>query len=185
MKNKSNTYKITLGALMLALSVVLPQVFHLTHIPQVGEIFLPMHLPVLLAGFLTGPWTGLFIGAAAPVISHFITNMPPSARLPFMIAELAVYGLASGLLYHTADLKSKKFGIIISLVIAMIAGRAAYAAALFIAARFFGMENAGIMAVVTSAVKGVYGIALQLIIIPPVVYAVKRAGLMTENKKSK
>ncbi|MBQ7595802.1 MAG: ECF transporter S component [Clostridia bacterium] len=182
---KTSTYKITLGAAMLALSVVLPQIFHLTGIPQVGEVFLPMHIPVLLAGFLTGPWIGAFIGAAAPIISHFITNMPPSARLPFMIGELVAYGLVSGLLYHTADLKSKKGGTIITLIIAMIAGRAVYAAMLLGAAKFFGMENAGIAAVVTSTVKGVYGIALQIVIIPPIVYAVKKAGLLDYTKKSK
>lgn len=183
MKNKSNTYKITTGALMLALSIILPQIFHLTGIPQVGEIFLPMHIPVLLSGFFIGPWFGLFIGTAAPVISHFITNMPPSARLPFMICELAVYGLVSGLLYHTADLKSKKAGAVITLVAAMIAGRAAYAAMMFAAAKLFGMQNAGAMAAVTATVKGVYGIALQLVIIPPIVYAVKRAGFLDRQKK--
>ena len=169
---------------MLALSIVLPQIFHLTHIPQVGEIFLPMHIPVLLAGFLAGPWFGLFIGAAAPVISHFITNMPPSARLPFMIGELAAYGLVSGLLYYKADLKSKKFGTVITLIAAMVAGRAVYAAMLAGASEFFGMENAGAMAAVTAAVKGVYGIALQFVIIPPVVYAVKKAGFLNQKKKS-
>lgn len=184
MKNKSGTHKITIGALMLALSIILPQIFHLTGIPQVGEIFLPMHIPVLLAGFLTGPWLGLFIGAAAPIISHFITNMPPSARLPFMIGELAFYGLVSGLLYHTVDLKSKKAGTIITLIIAMLAGRLVYAAMLFGASEFFGMQTAGAMAAVTATVKGVYGIALQIVIIPPIVYAVKRAGFLL-SKKSK
>lgn len=178
MKRDSKTIRIAMGAMLITLSIVLPQIFHLTGIPQVGSVFLPMHIPVLLAGFMLGPIYGSVIGAVAPVISHLLTNMPASARLPFMIVELLVYGLASGLFYHAFKLKEKKFGTIISLALAMLAGRAVYALALFIAAEFLGIESGGAMAAVTATVTGVYGIVLQLITIPPIVYAVKRGGFI-------
>ena len=177
MKRDSKSLKIAIGAMLTALSIVLPQVFHLTGIPQVGAVFLPMHIPVLLAGFMLGPIYAPIIGALAPVISHLLTNMPVAARLPFMIIELLVYGLASGIFYHTFKLRDKRFGAVISLALAMLAGRLVYALACVIAARFFGVEG-GFMAAVTATVTGVYGIVLQFITIPPIVYACKKGGFI-------
>lgn len=177
MKRDSKTVKIAVGAMLTALSLVLPQVFHLTAIPQVGAVFLPMHIPVLLAGFMLGPVYAPVIGAVAPIISHLLTNMPVAARLPFMIIELLVYGLASGLLYHTFKLKDRRFGAVIALALSMLFGRLAYALALVVAAEFFGVEG-GFMAAVTATVTGVYGIVLQFITIPPVVFACKKGGFI-------
>ena len=177
MKRNSKTIRTAIGAMLTALSIVLPQIFHLTGIPQVGAVFLPMHIPVLLSGFLLGPIYASAIGALAPVISHLLTNMPASARLPFMIVELMFYGLASGLFYHIFKLKDKKLGAVISLVLAMLVGRLAYALALVIAAEFFGVEG-GFMAAVTATVTGVYGIVLQFITIPPIVFACKKGGFI-------
>ena len=49
----NNTRKIVLSALLIAIGVALPQAFHA--IPNAGSIFLPMHIPVLVSGFLVGP----------------------------------------------------------------------------------------------------------------------------------
>lgn len=185
MKRGSYTHKLTLGAAMLAFGIILPQLFHLTGIPQAGEIFLPMHIPVLLAGFLTGGAYGAAVGIFAPLISSILTGMPAAPRLPFMIAELAAYGLVSGLLYHNCGLKSKKFGSAVTLVSAMLAGRAFYAAMLWIAANAFHIDCGGAMAAVTATVKGIYGIGLQILVIPPLVYAAKKGGFIIEkNRKS-
>lgn len=165
---------MTLGAMLLTLSIILPQIFHLTGIPQVGAVFLPMHIPVLLTGFLLGPVYGAVIGVIAPVVSSLITNMPALARLPFMVGELAVYGLASGLFYHTFKLRTKKFGIIVSLTAAMLLGRIFYALMLLAASKLLHIECGGVAAAVSATVTGVYGIVLQLITIPPIVYAIGR-----------
>ncbi len=178
MKRSSKTIKISLGAMLTALSIILPQIFHLTGIPQVGSVFLPMHIPVLLAGFMLGPVYGVAIGTVAPIASYLITGMPTVARLPFMIVELIVYGLSSGIFYHICKFRDKKLGTIISLLLSMLSGRIAYAAALIIAGKLFGIEAGGIMAAVTATVTGVYGIVLQMIAIPPIVYTFKKGGFL-------
>ena len=186
MKRKASTKRLTAGALMLAFGILLPQLFHLTGIPQAGEIFLPMHIPVLLAGFVIGGEYGFAIGALTPILSHFITGMPGTPRLPFMIGELAIYGLVSGLLFHNAGFRNKKLGGLITLVVSMIAGRAFYAAMLFVAANLLNIKCGGAVAAVTATVKGVYGIGLQLLVIPPIIYAAQKGGLIIEsNRKSK
>lgn len=186
MKRKSTTKRLTAGALMLAFGIALPQLFHLTGIPQAGEIFLPMHIPVILTGFVIGGDYGFIIGVLTPLISHLVTGMPGTPRLPFMIGELAIYGLVSGLLYHNAGLRNKKFGGLITLIASMLAGRLFYAAMLFVAANLLNIKCGGAIAAVTATVKGIYGIGLQLLVIPPIIYAAQKGGLISErDRKSK
>ncbi len=185
MKRQTTTYKITIGALMAAFAVILPQIFHFTGIPQVGSVFLPMHIPVLISGFLLGPVYGMLIGIVSPIISMLITSMPTLERLPFMIGELAVYGLVSGSMYHLFNFRSKKLGTIFSLIVSMLAGRVFYALMLCVALWVFKLECGGYMAAVSATIQGVYGIVLQIIAIPPIVYAAKKGGFIANDSKGK
>ena len=95
--------KALLTALMVSVAVILPQICHLLggqlgYGSRLGEMLLPMHLPVMLAGMLWGPWVGVSCGLISPVVSFALTGMPGAALLPFMTVELAVYGLSAGLL---------------------------------------------------------------------------------------
>ena len=100
--SKSPVRRLTATAVCLALCLVLP--FLTGQIPQIGSALCPMHLPILLAGFICGPWWALAVGAVAPLLRHVIFGMPPILTASGMTFELAAYGLFSGLLYH----KSKK-----------------------------------------------------------------------------
>ena len=89
-------------------AVVLPQLFHLMGAVSglgtaLGETFLPMHLPIILAGLLAGPYVGAIAGVLSPLISFALTGMPTAAMLPFMMIELFVYGLTSGLLRNAPN----------------------------------------------------------------------------------
>ena len=90
------TGTLTGTALLLALGVVLPIVFHA--IPLGGRIFLPMHLPTFVAGLVMGPVAGLVVGAGSPILSGLLTGRPTVFYMIPMILELATYGLVSGLL---------------------------------------------------------------------------------------
>ena len=69
------TRKLVFAALLLALAMVLP--FLTGQIPQIGQALCPMHIPVLLCGFLCGPWYALAVGAIAPVLRFALFGMPP------------------------------------------------------------------------------------------------------------
>lgn len=60
------TKRLALGALFTALGILLPLAFHLTGIPAAGQVFLPMHIPVLLCGLILGPVYGAVCGAVCP-----------------------------------------------------------------------------------------------------------------------
>ncbi|MDD5937110.1 MAG: ECF transporter S component [Clostridiales bacterium] len=178
MNRQININRITAGGVLIAFAIIIPQLFHLTGVPQSGQVFLPMHIPVLLSGFVLGPAFGMFVGILSPIISSAMTGMPAMERLPFMVAELVAYGVVGGLMYNTWKLKQKKLGIYLSLAVTMIAGRVVYALALVIAANLFQIKCGGPIAAVTATVTGIVGIVIQLVIIPPMIYLLEKSGYL-------
>ena len=59
-KSMTQTKRLVLAALCVALGVVLPVAFH--SVANAGSIFLPMHIPVLLCGIICGWPYGLACG---------------------------------------------------------------------------------------------------------------------------
>lgn len=171
----SKTKRLVYAGLCVALGVVLPMAFH--SVPNGGSVFLPMHIPVLLCGFLCGPWYGLAAGVLTPLISS-TTGMPPAAVLPGMMCELAVYGLVSGLAYGAVHTKSRTADIYISLAAAMLAGRAV--SGLVNSFLFRAGQYSLQMWAAASFVRALPGIAIQLVVLPALVYALERAGILRD-----
>jgi len=160
---------VTHTALYLALAVALPIGFHAFAIG--GRVFLPMHLPVLLAGFLMGPVCGVTVGLLAPLLSHLLTGMPPTYAVPLMSLELPMYGLVAGVAYCRLHLN-----IYIALVLAMIFGRVMFGLGLFVLGMFMELPYTAATFFSTGGaiVSGLPGIVLQIIIVPIIVAALKR-----------
>ena len=160
---KNNVTRLALSAMFLALAFVMP--FLTGQIPQIGAMLCPMHLPVILCGYICGaPW-GLAVGFIAPLLRSSILGMPmlfPTAVS--MAFELAAYGLLSGLLYRI--MKKSKINIYISLIASMLLGRVVWGitqfACLGLDTEKFPM-NAFFAGAFTNALPG---IAIQLILIP-------------------
>ncbi len=96
---QNNTKKLVYSALFLALALVLP--FLTGQIQTFGQMLAPMHLPVLLCGFVCGPVWGLAVGAVAPLLRSLLFGMPPMFPTAVAMAfELAAYGLFTGLFYR-------------------------------------------------------------------------------------
>ncbi len=161
--------KIAYTALFLALAILLPYTFHMFGI--MGRIFLPMHIPVLLCGFLVGAFPAVIVGLAAPLLSHLMTSMPPAYAVPLMSLELPMYGLVTGLTY-----RYMKMNIYLSLIIAMIVGRIAFAAGLIVLGRFMELPYGPLEFFAGGVVlSGWPGIILQIIVIPPIVAALRKS----------
>ena len=174
MKNVRN---LVMCELCIALGLVLPLAFHA--VPNAGQIFLPMHIPVLLSGLICGPLFGLICGALTPLLSSLMTGMPGAAILPGMMCELATYGLVGGLLARL-DIKPRAAGIYVSLVGAMLCGRLVAGAlnALIFRAGSYSLA----MWVSASFVTALPGIVIQLIAIPLVVAALERAHVISAGR---
>jgi len=162
------TKNIVLSGVFIAIGIVLPIIFHSFNMG--GQVFLPMHIPVLIAGMFLGPLYGLIVGVITPILSSVLTGMPPMfPMLPIMIFELATYGFVSGYIY-------KKFtkNSYLSLIAGMIDGRITAAIVVYVLASFFGAQMSPFNFVKAGIITGLPGIIIQLIIIPPLVKILKK-----------
>ncbi|MEG1845609.1 MAG: ECF transporter S component [Oscillospiraceae bacterium] len=172
---------ITTAGIIIALGVLIPQIFHLIGGKSLGNMLLPMHLPILIGGFILPTVPAMLCGIIAPIISSLLTGMPPMPRLIFMVFELAAYGFFTSLFF-----KKLKLNAILSLVLSMLCGRAVYFLSLVIAINILGISITGMTsawaAVLAAVSTGIIGIIVQIIIIPIIVIALKKAGIINDRK---
>ena len=168
---KKSVAKLVVAAMCLALALVLP--FLTGQIREIGSMLCPMHLPVLLCGFLCGwPW-GLAVGAVAPLLRSALFGMPPLFPIAVsMAAELAVYGLVTGLL--SARLPKKLGWTYVSLIAAMLLGRVAWGLVRLLLAGLSGGAFTWAMFLSGALTTAIPGIIVQLILVPVIVTAVQK-----------
>ena len=173
-ENKAHIRHLTYAAICLALCLVLP--FLTGQIPQIGSALCPMHLPVLLAGFVCGPWWAAAVGLVAPLLRHLIFGMPPILTAIAMAFELLTYGIVSGLLYR---LLPKKTGYIyLSLIGAMIVGRVVWGVVQVIILGLSGSPFTWAAFWAGAIANAIPGIIVQLVLIPLLVMALKKARII-------
>ena len=175
---KSKTQKMITAAILIALGVLLPQIFHLIGGPGLGGTFLPMHIPVLLTGFIVGPFYGIIAGLMTPVLSSLMTGMPPVSPpiLLLMMFELPIYGLVAGFLFER-----KRKNVFISLISAMVLGRLSYGLGIIILSKIFMLNIPPAIGVGSAFISGLPGIALQIVLIPLTVKILEKRGFLNEG----
>ncbi|MBR3928690.1 MAG: ECF transporter S component [Clostridia bacterium] len=174
---KISVRKLVLSAMFLSLCMLLP--FLTGQVPEIGSMLLPMHLPVLIAGFVLGAPYGALIGLVAPILRFFVFGKPmlfPAGAA--MAVEMCAYGLGAGFFYRV--LPQKRAFVYVSLVLSMIVGRIAWGAAQYV----FLMAD-GSALTVKAFVAGAFvnawpGIILQLALVPAIVIALERAKLIKD-----
>lgn len=179
MKKQNNLNKLVLSAMLLALAYVFP--FITGQVPEIGNMLCPMHIPVILCGYICGgPW-GLAVGFVTPLLRSLTLGMPALfPKAVSMAFELAVYGFMSGVLYRLFP--KKKIYIYFSLFVSMIAGRAVWGVVQF-ACLGFDISKFGFAVFWTEAViNAIPGIILQVALIPVAVMLLEKTKLI--NKKT-
>lgn len=174
MKKKS-VRELILSGLSIAIGLLLPMIFHAFGL---GSAFLPMHIPVLIAGFAVSLPFAIIVGVLTPLLSALLTGMPPLFPvLPFMIFELAAYGAAASLLY-----RKFRLNVYISLIASMIAGRIVSGIAVWVLAALFGAKLPGPAAFVAGSITGsIPGIVIQIVFIPALVIILDRNRLLRKE----
>lgn len=166
MKAQTKLHKMILAALFLALAYVMP--FVTGQIPEIGAALCPLHIPVLLCGFICGwPW-GLAVGFIAPLFRSLTLGMPPLFPTAVCMAfELAAYGATVGLAYRS--LPRKTSSIYASLLVAMLVGRLVWGAAMLTCMGINGSVFTFTAFVAGAFTNAVPGIIVQLVLIPVLV----------------
>lgn len=159
--------KMTLAAIFLALGLILP--FFTGQIPQIGKMLLPMHLPVLLCGFICGWKYGAFIGFILPFLRFACFGMPMIYPTGISMAfELATYGFLSGYVFNQFKNQHLKT-IFLSLIIAMIGGRIVWALAQILLLNLNHEMFTLKMFLAGAFFQAIPGILLQFLFIPLIV----------------
>lgn len=171
---KTKTQRLVLSSLFLALAYIMP---YLTgQIPEIGAMLCPMHIPVLLCGFICGwPW-GLAVGFIAPLFRSLILGMPPLFPAAVcMAAELAAYGAFSGLFYM--HFPKKKLYTYLSLIGAMMIGRLVWGTAMFCCMSITGKAFTLAAFLAGAFTNALPGIIAQIVLVPIIV-------MFTEKNKA-
>lgn len=172
---KMTVKNLTLSAMFLALCMILP--FITGGVPQIGNAISPMHIPVLICGFVCGWQYGAAVGFIAPLMRSLLFIMPPMYPVAVSMAfELAAYGLLCGLLYKAFP--KKNVYIYPALIISMLGGRAVWGIARYIMAGLSGSEFSMAMFVAGAFTQAVPAIICHILLVPPVVMAFKKTKLM-------
>lgn len=173
---KKTAKNLTLSAMFMALGMVLP--FLTGQIQQIGNMLLPMHLPVFLCGLICGWQYGAVVGFVLPFLRSVTFGMPPLFPTATAMAfELATYGLVAGLLY-----KRSRWQCVValyrSLIAAMLAGRIVWGAVEIVLLGLSGSSFTWQMFITGALLNAIPGIVVQLILIPAIMVALNRTGLV-------
>jgi riboflavin transporter FmnP len=174
MKNTS-VRKLAFAGVFLALAIVLP--FLTLQMQQLGNKLLPMHLPILLCGFICGWPYGLAVGFVAPLMRSMLFGAPPMMPVAIAMAfELAAYGFATGLFYRL--LPKRNIFVYASLVLSMIVGRIVWGLTMIVLLGINGGSFTWTVFMTSAWVNAIPGIILQLILVPLIIVAFRKAGLI-------
>ena len=174
------TYKTLVSAGLIALAVILPQLVHLALGQPGGVQWLPMYLPVLIGGCLLGTKWGLAIGVLSPLMSFVIPSamgnpMPMATRLPFMMAELAVFAVVSGL--FTKKISDNGLWAFPAVILAQFTGRTAFLGLIALTQNFTQFTPAMIW---TQIQAGFIGLAVQAVLVPVIIIGLRKR-MVKEN----
>lgn len=178
----NTTKKIVFAGVFFALGIVLP--FLTMQIPKIGNMLLPMHIPVMLCGFVCGAPLGFTVGLLTPLLRSVLFGAPvlyPNAVA--MMFELAVYGAGCGLFYRLFSniFKSKYANLYISMIISMIVGRIVWGVASYFLYGAAGTDFTVKIFLAQGFLNAVPGIIIQLIIVPAIAERLNRIFLKSED----
>lgn len=179
--NKLSIDKICIAGILLGLGYALP--FLTGQIPEIGNMLCPMHIPVLIAGFILGPYYGLILGFILPISRSAFFGMPYFYPTSIAMAfELATYGFLSGFIFKILQNKLKTDIIVntlLALIIALFGGRIVWGIASFICNLTIQNSFTFKIFLAGAFINAWPGIILQIIIIPLLI------KILSLNNKSK
>ncbi|MDE7202561.1 MAG: ECF transporter S component [Lachnospiraceae bacterium] len=178
---KNQIKNLTLSAMFTAIGIVLP--FFTGQIPQIGSMLLPMHIPVFLCGLICGWQYGAAVGFILPLMRSMLFTMPPLfPNATAMAFELLTYGLVAGLLYSRSRWQCV-IALYRSIIVAMVAGRIVWGVVEIILLGINGSVFTWKAFMAGAFLNAVPGIIVQLILIPAVMVALNRTGLVRFRKQ--
>jgi hypothetical protein len=153
-----------------AAALLLPGLFHLV---RLGQIFMPMYLPLVVLGFLVRPRAAALTAFVTPLLSGALTGMPPffPPVAVFMALELSTM---AGVI---AALRTRwpRLGVLLLLVPVLAGGRVLYVLLVYAFASVVSLPPG--FAAGLSLLSGWPGVLLMIATVPAIVSLASRSGL--------
>jgi hypothetical protein len=157
---------ISRAAVVVALALVLPPIFHALHL---GHVFLPMYLPILAGAILLPTRWAALVGLTAPLISAVTTGMP--ALMPpvagWMAIELGCMGSLASVLGRRL-----RWTPWLVLPIVLVLGRVLYMILVFLTAGWLNLPAR--LLTLASLLAGWPGMILAALAVPSAVEMLRR-----------
>ncbi len=176
-KKLQTMHEVLVAGLFGALGIIVPVLFHIVGL---GRVFLPMHLPILTAGFFVSPVVAAAVGFVTPWASSFLTGMPPLPTAVLMSIELSTLSAVASVCYQNFGRRIQgrfKGGKIVSVLSATII---AIVLRIFVDLALLATVVAPLLQLPAGAfglalvLAGLPGIVLQLTLVPAVVLIIER-----------
>ena len=150
------------SSLLGAAALLLPVLFHMV---QLGRVFMPMYLPLVLLAFLVRPGPAALTATVTPLVSAALTGMPPwyPPVAPAMAVELG----AMSLIISVAATRFPRANPWLLLGGVLLFGRLLYVVEIYAIARTIELP-ADFMAGL-SLISGWPGLLLMMAVVPPLV----------------
>lgn len=168
--------KLIFSAIFLAIGFILPM--FIGQIPTIGKMLLPMHIPIFLCAMICDYKCGAIIGFILPILRSLLFSVPVMYPTAIAVAfEMSVYGLITGLIFGLCK-KKNIISIYTSMLPAMLLGRIVRCFAEIILLNIKGNPFIWKTFATTTILNSTPGIILQLILIPAVILALKKAKVI-------
>lgn len=166
MYKRDNWDEFIIWAIIFIVGIILVTLTHKLKLD--GSIFLPIYIPIILAGYLLPKSFVLSMAILLPLSSYFMSGMPNLyPTMLIIIVELSALGICISDFYRKSEMT-----IAMSLITSIICSKLILALFLFILAAFFSVELDPMLYIINGVKKGFPGIIIQLIIIPGLVYGI-------------
>lgn len=159
-----------------AMAVALPFLFHLI---SLGKEFLPLFIPIAIASFLLELRYSMPLCVLVPVLSFFLTGMPPILVPPIgiiMMVELLVMVACNRTFYGKFH-----WNIYFSAFLAIFIDRLVYLAILFFVADILKLPK--MTFTLYAFIKSMPGIVLLIALVPSLVLSLQKIPFFGEMKK--
>jgi len=153
------------GGIWGALALILPVIFHALGL---GSLFMPMFIPILVAGYTLHWQVTLILSLLIPFLSSFLTGMPPMYPpiTPLMCLEFAVM---TQIAYWTYQ--KMKWNIFFSLSLGFLVERGILVLYILFLSNIFHLP--GEWLIWPAMIKNIPGIILNFIAVPILVTKIK------------
>lgn len=172
---KTYTRKIVLSIILFFIALVIQSGIKVS--PNFVTVLRPVHIVVILCGFLCGPIAAMILGFLIPPMSSMLFSVPAVFPAGLVTAfELAAYGFFTGYIY--GFVRKNTVNIYVTMISSMLLGRLVLGAAMF----FVGIASTNkftLQMYVSEAFTSCFlGMILHLAVIPPIVLIFERFNLM-------